>query len=87
MDDCSTLAGTNQGGRKECGRTNRQGDCSTSAGTNPGGRKERGETPPRPELIQAGGRSVARRIVEARGDVFGLSDFFKVIFIAFRVEA
>ena len=81
------MAGTNRGGRKECGRTNGRGDCSTSAGTNRGGRKEHGQTPPRPELIEAGGESVAGRIVEARGDVFGVSDFFKVIFIVFRVEA
>ena len=49
---------------------------------------DRGVTaPPRPELIEAGGKSVAGRIVEARGDVFGVSDFFKVIFIVLGVEA
>ena len=43
---------------------------------------DRGMTaPPRPELIEAGGRSVAGRIVEAEGDVFGL------ILIVLGVEA
>ena len=42
--------------------------------------------PPWPELIEVGGRSMVGLIVEAGGDVFGVSDFFKVIFIVFRVE-
>ena len=43
---------------------------------------DRGVTaPPRPELIEAGGRSVAGKIFEVRGDVFG------VILIVFGVEA
>ena len=67
--DCSTSNGTNRGRRKEDDWTNRWGDCSTLAGNNQGWRKERGQTPPRTELIEAGGRSVAGWIVEVGGDV------------------
>ena len=55
--------------------------------TNRGGRKKRSQTSHWTELIEAGGRSMDGRIVEARGDVFGVSDFFKVILIVFGVEA
>ena len=37
--------------------------------------------PPQPELVEAGGRSMAGRIVKAGGDVF------RVILIVFRVKA
>ena len=64
----------------KAGGAGQGGDCSTLAGTNRGGRKERGQTSPRPELIEAGGRSVSGKIVEVRGEVF------EVILIVFEVD-
>ena len=57
------MAGTNRGGRKERGRTNRRGDCSTSISSGQGGVCPRSFLPPR--LVPDEAEQSPRRFVQS----------------------